>query len=98
MENLIQYGHFYFTKDTDEAFMKFINTIYETHRTCRIKIVYNKGWEDFSGYHGGDGLHHSIYIGRSTGSKPIPLAIYRRDSTGGPALLTNSKAIKRYGI
>ena len=87
-------GNFHFEEDTDPRFMDFINNAYISR--ARVVIVYNDGWEDFTGYHGGDGLHHSIYIGRSTGEIKIPLAISRRDSSGGPALTTCKKAIKTY--
>lgn len=94
--NYIQHGKFFFTDDTEPAFMDFINRAYENH--ARVVIEYNEGWEDFSGYHGGNGLKHSMNIGRSTGIKPIPLEISRRDSMGGGGLITCKKAIKRWYI
>lgn len=94
MSNYIQYGEFYFSDDTAPEFMHFINEAYKMR--CRVIVEYKEGWEDFSGYHGGNGLKHSFYVGRSTGSIKIPLMISRRDSSGGPALLTCSKAIKRW--
>ena len=92
----MQNGDFYFTKDTDAKFMDFINYAYKNHK--RIVIEYNDGWEDFSGYHGGNGLKHSMYVGRSCGQIKIPLEIMRKDSRGGCALTTCKKAIKNYYI
>ena len=62
----------------------------------RVMIIYKKGWEDFTGYHGGDGLHHSVYVRKSIGTKPIPLSICSRRSIGGGRLITCSKAIDSY--
>lgn len=96
MKKRILNGHFYFTEDTDKHLMFFINKAYETKK--RIVIEYNEGWEDFSGYHGGNGLKHSMYIGRSTGEIKVPLCIYRKDSLGGCELVTCKQAIKKYYI
>lgn len=96
MVNYIQNGAFHFTEDTDPQFMDFINRAYASH--SRVVVEFNDGWEDFSGYHGGNGLKHSFTVGRSTGEIKIPLVIARRDSMGGAGLLTCKKAIKRYYI
>lgn len=93
--NYKKYGDFYFTKDTtDEKFMQFINDAYNFKR--RVKIVYKDGWQDFSGYHGGDGLHHSMYIGRTGGDIQIPIILNTKNSMGGYALLTCDEAIYKY--
>jgi hypothetical protein len=84
----------WFSIDTDIDFARFIVNAINTRK--RIKIVYKAGWEDFSGYHGGDGLHHSLYVGKSGGVRKIPLHIYNKKSHGGPALITNKKAIESY--
>lgn len=94
--NYIQNGQFYFTDDTDPQLMDFINKAY--NNKSRVVIEYKEGWEDFSGYHGGNGLIHSMYIGKSTGIKPIPLVISRRDSIGGCGLMTCQKSIKKYYV
>ena len=93
--NYKQYGNFHFTNDTtDEAFMKFINNAYKLNR--RVKITYKDGWQDFSGYHGGDGLQHSMYIGRTGGSIKIPIVLNTKNSMGGYALITCDRAIDKY--
>jgi len=94
MKNYIKNGDFYFTEDTDINFMNFINKAYKQH--ARVVIEYHEGFENFSRYHGGNGLKHSMYIGKSCGQIKIPLEICRKDSMGGQALLTNKKAIKKY--
>lgn len=90
----IKLGEFYFTDDTCTHFAEFINRAYKERR--RVVVEFNEGWENFSGYHGGNGLKHSFYVGKSTGVVPLPLTIYRRDSSGGCQLITCSKAIKNY--
>ena len=96
IKEYVQNGEFYFTADTDPQLMAFINRAYKSK--SRIVIEYKEGWEDFSGYHGGNGLKHSMYIGKSTGTKPIPLKISRSDSMGGYSLTTCQKSIKRYYV
>lgn len=95
MQEYKQIGDLYFTLDTDESFARFINEAY--HNNKRIFVEFKEGWEDFSGYHGGNGLRHSFKVGRSTGDIKIPLVIYRRDSWGGGALLTCKDAVKTWG-
>lgn len=90
-----EYRGFWFTNDTTDRRLKdFIADAYENG--WRLLIVYKEGWEDFSGYHGGDGRHHTMYIGKSTGKYKIPLEIPNRRSRGGQALLTSDKAIESY--
>ena len=92
-----EYKGFWFTNDTtDEKFKEFIVNAYNNH--SRVMIVYKPGWEDFSGYHGGDGLHHSMYIGSSSGQYKVPLEIKNNRSSGGSQLLTCDKAIDSYKV
>ena len=91
---MILHGQFYFDDETQPEFMDFINDAYNNQR--RIVVEFKEGWENFSGYHGGNGLKHSFYVGRSTGPIHIPLVIYRKDSLGGDALITCKKAVKKW--
>lgn len=96
-ERYHEYKGFWFDNDTtDEKFMDFIVNAY--NNKSRVLIVYKPGWEDFSGYHGGDGLHHKMYIGRSNGTYKIPLEIHSRRSMGGCALTTCDEAIDYYKV
>ena len=95
MINYFECDGVWFTKDTDLKFAKFCVEAIKNRR--RVRINYKNGFEDFSGYHGGDGLHHTMYIGKSTGTKPIALHICNNRSLGGEALLTCEKAIESYG-
>lgn len=55
----------------------------------RVKITYEQGYEDFTGYHDKTGLVKYCYVGCSTGSAPILLCIPSRRSCGGTGLLTS---------
>lgn len=55
----------------------------------RVEVVYEKGYEDFSGYAArNNGLTQRFYVGKSTGWQPIYLVIHRRDSIGGGAIMS----------
>ena len=88
-----EYKEIHFSEGTP---LKIKQKLYEAYKyKKRVKITYEDGFEDFSGYHDKTGLIHYCFIGCSTGTKPILLEIYSRRSTGGPALLTSKiKAIE----
>jgi len=85
----------WFSEDTTEDFARFCSEAIKSGR--RVRIIYNEGYADFSGFHDSTGLNHTLYIGKSTGFKPIPIRLCKSNSIGGTALLTSAKAIKRYG-
>jgi hypothetical protein len=89
-------GGMYFTNDTDKRFAEFI--VNARNSRTRVEVIYNDGWENFSGYHGGNGLRHSFYVGKSMGIRPVALVISSKRSYGGSQLLSCSKAIKSYRV
>lgn len=89
-------GGMWFSKDTAKDFAEFIINAYISK--SRIEVIYNEGWGDFSGYHGGNGLKHSFNVGKSTGRCPVPLVISNRKSKGGSQLLSCKQAIKSYRV
>lgn len=89
-------GGMWFSNDTDKDFAEFIIKAYANN--YRIEVIYNDGWEDFSGYHGGNGLKHSFNVGKSNGRCPVPLVIASRRSEGGSQLLSSKQAIKSYRV
>lgn len=57
----------------------------------RVEVVWKKGFEDYSGYGNlTNGRKARFYVGRSTGIKPIYIALLRRDSIGGAAILSSA--------
>lgn len=63
----------------------------------KVQVMYKEGFESFTDDQmecGSDGLNHIFKIGKSTGKKPIPLAVYESDPYGGPSLMLNG--IKGY--
>ena len=91
-----EYKGFWLSEDTEVSVADTLIEAYQSKK--RVLIVYKEGWENFTGYHGGDGLHHHIYIGKSTGSKPIMLHIVSKRSCGGGILITTSRAIESITI
>ena len=89
-------GGLWFTNDTNKDFAEFI--LKARYRGDRVEVTYNGGWEDFSGYHGGNGLKHSFNVGKSTGRYPVALVIYNKRSHGGSQLLSCKQAIKSYRV
>jgi len=81
-------------KDLDKRFTPF----YESGE--RVEVVYKKGYENFIGYGcRTNGLVQRFYVGRSTGIKPIYLAIQNRKSSGGAGLMSAGiVSIKGLGI
>ena len=86
----------WFTNDTDKDFAEFI--VKSRYRGDRVEVTYHEGWQDFSGYHGGNGLKHSFNVGKSNGRCPVPLVISNKRSNGGPQLLSCKQAVKSYRI
>ena len=66
----------------------------------RIEVTYKPGYEDLTGYGARtNGRKARFYVGRSTGTKPIYLAILTRRSYGGAAILSKAVAsIRGLGI
>ena len=89
-------GGLWFTNDTAKDFAEFI--VKARYRGDRVEVTYNAGWEDFSGYHGGNGLKHSFNVGKSTGRCPVALVISSKRSYGGSQLLSCKQAIKSYRV
>lgn len=57
----------------------------------RVEVTWKPGFEDYTGYGcRTDGKKARFYVGRSTGWKPIYLMILKRDSSGGPAILSSA--------
>lgn len=89
-------GGLWFTNDTRRKFAEFIAEAYKGK--YRIEVTYKEGWENFSGYHGGNGLIHSFRVGRSTGIYKIPLMLSSSRSIGGEVLLSSKESIHSYRI
>lgn len=71
--------------DLDERFTPYFDS------GERVEVTWKKGFEDYSGYGNfTNGRKARFYVGRSTGWKPIYIALYRRDSMGGPAILSSA--------
>lgn len=57
----------------------------------RVEVTWKPGMEDFTGYGARtDGKKARFYVGKSTGWKPIYLAILTRRSIGGAAILSSA--------
>ena len=89
-------GGLWFTNDTDKRLAEFI--VRANYRGDRIEVTYNDGWENFSGYHGGNGLKHSFTVGKSMGRYPVALVKPNKRSCGGSQLLSGKQAVKSYRV
>ena len=82
MENLKEFNGFYFNENTAEKVMQIVSS---TGRNTRLRFWYGKmgkSWNEENDVCG--------YIGRSTGTKTIPLLINNIISMGGGALMCDS--------
>ena len=58
---------------------------------ARVEITWKKGFEDYTGYgNRTEGRKQRCRIGKSTGWKPIYLAILSSKSVGGSAILSEA--------
>jgi len=57
----------------------------------RVEVVLKDGYEDYTG-HGArtQGRVQRFYVGISSGWKPIFIQLYRKDSIGGPGILSDT--------
>jgi len=85
MEKLKEFEGFWFNPDTSEEIMRVIVNQYNQH--TRLRFWYG---DRFSGTSWEDENDVTGYIGRSTGTKPIPLLIHNQKSIGGGGLLTSA--------
>lgn len=65
----------------------------------RVEVEWKEGYEDFTGYGcRTNGKKARFYVGKSTGWKPIYIMVFRRNSFGGGAILSEAvKSIKGLG-
>lgn len=65
----------------------------------RVEIEWKKDFEFTMGYSRENGRFSRCYIGKSTGWKPVYIMLWRRDSMGGMAILSDSVAgVRGLGI
>lgn len=66
----------------------------------RVEVTWKPGFEDYTGYGcRTDGLKARFYVGRSTGWKPVYLAILTKHSMGGCPILSSAvESIRGLGI
>ena len=65
----------------------------------RVEVIWKKGYKDYLGYGlRTNGKKGRFYIGCSTGCKPIYLAIQKKNSSGGSAILSSAiESVKGLG-
>jgi hypothetical protein len=94
MEDLIEIDGFWVSKNSNVEFVKFLSRARSFG--YRIRVNLNPGWAESHRYSSKDLLSFTCVVGKSGGTKPIPLVLDRKNDMGGMPMTTCVEAIKSW--